>query len=146
MSLRSVQRRRAGFTLIEILAAFMILALGVGSVLTMLTGSVLRERTAVMRSRIVDALPFVEQQVRERLLAPGELEPVVSEQVPGFPDLKWSARFAVMPDWPGEVLARIGITWRESGDTREEPFLFLFSRLESFESRAPKALLEKPAR
>ncbi len=133
--------RTAGFTLIEILAAFLILSLGMGAVLGFLSSTLARERAAVMRTRICGAIPVVEDLVREEISGGGELRDVEARDVPGFPGLRWSAAFRESRGWPGEILARIVFTWQEGGDAQEEVLVEFFSRNEPFRARAAEALL-----
>ena len=136
-------RREGGFTLIEILAAFLVLSLGMGAILGFLSSTLARERAAVMRTRIAGALPVVEELVGERVREEGKLRDVVDQEIPGFPSLRWSASFREIPDWPGEVLAWIVLTWQEGGDARKESVVEFFSRLEPFHVRAARVLLRR---
>ncbi len=134
--------RTAGFTLIEILAAFLILALGMGTVLGFFSSTLARERAAVMRTRLCGALPVVEDLVREKLREKGELKDLAGQEIPGFPGLTWSASFKESPGWPGEVLGRITFSWQEGGDAQKEEIVEFFTRNEPFHVRAARILLQ----
>ena len=135
-------RHTPGFTLIEILAAFLILSLGMGTVLGFFSSTLARERAAVMRTRICGALPLVESLVREKLSEKGKVKDLVDQETPGFPSLTWSASFTESPDWPGEVLGRITFSWQEGGDAQKEEILEFFTRNEPFHVRAARVLLQ----
>ncbi len=135
-------RETGGFTLIEILAAFLILGLGMGTVLGFFSSTLARERAAVMRTRICGALPVVEDLIRERLREKGDLKELEAQEVPGFPSLTWSASFKESRGWPGEVLGRITFTWQEGGDAQREEIVEFFTRNEPFHVRAARILLQ----
>ena len=139
---RKLEGGNGGFTLIEILAAFLILSLGMGAVLGFLSSTLARERAAIMRTRICGALPVVENLVREKLLEKGELTDLENQEVPGFPSLTWSATFRESRDWPGEVVAGITFTWQEGGDAQTEEVVEFFTRNEPFQVRAARVLLQ----
>ena len=138
--MRGLRRSPGGFTLMEILAAFMILSLGVTSVLGILTSTVSRERAAVMRGRIGEAIPFVTELVREHVARPGEPEPIARRPVPGFPGLYFLAAFTPLQDWYNEYVARIGLTWQQGGAARVEQFVLILSGAEPYHRRAANRL------
>jgi len=129
LAVRNARAPRAGLTILEVVLAMGILAMGLAAVISIFTSSASLGVAARQRAEAASALEFVVADVRERLFPLDEdgnaLEParVVREPVPGFDGLTYSA--AAMPVsasmGPGlPPLFRVDVTihWSSQGRAR----------------------------
>jgi prepilin-type N-terminal cleavage/methylation domain-containing protein len=131
-----------GFTLIEILAAILVLSIGVTSLLAVMGTGLTTHRESDLRVQASDAVRLVEADLVARLFA-GEqtgADPRDLEDVPlaGRAGMRYSVKFRKNPTLPDEFLAEIDITWLEAGETRGESFARLIHREEPFSRRIQK--------
>lgn len=138
------KRKTRGFTLIEMLAAFLILVMGMMGILGVYITSLEKERSAVIKTRISGALPFIEWELKERVAeSKGNLKEVVDESVPGFPSIKWSSKFYQIENWPGEVFSEVTVKWLEGGYEKQVTFPFLITKYEPYVYRIGKVNSKK---
>lgn len=120
---------RAGLTILEVVLAMGILALGMAAIISIFTSAASLGVSARQRAEAAAALEYVVADVSERLFPldedGGVLEPAQVERapIPGFERLTFSARarLAALPPGPGlPPLYRVDITihWSEQGRAR----------------------------
>ena len=91
------------------------------------------ERSAVIKTRISGALPFIEWELKERVAeSKDNLKEITDEDVPGFPSIKWSSKFYEIENWPGEVFAEVTVKWLEGGYEKQVTFPFLVTKYEPY--------------
>ncbi len=134
--------RSEGFTLVEVLAAILVLSIGVTSLLAVMGTGLTTHRESDLRVQASDAVRLVEADLLSRLFA-GEqtgADPRDLENVPltGRPGMRYSVKFRKNPALTDEFLAEIEITWMEAGETRGESFARLIHRAEPFSRRIQK--------
>lgn len=126
----------SGFTLAEMLAALLILLVGVTALLATLSSSIAQRRTTDARHEAAalceHALHRLRQEVRPK---PGgdslldlELPPLVDQPAEGFPGMTWSAKVESDPDRLDLWLVRISVQWLEVGEVMTEEFLRVLPR------------------
>lgn len=148
---------RGGFTLLEILIAMAILALGVTSVLGLLTFGAALTRTASLRGQSAAAVEAVVANLEERLFPlvdedgvkqAGEPVDVVDQPIEGFPELTYSAR--AIGD-PSEIAAHgralqykveIEVAWKSRGQRKARTFETLLLREIPFGERLRREFIE----
>ncbi len=134
MSRRRADRRRAGFTLLEVMAAISIFLIGVVSVLALLAaGTRLHQesQTTLLAADAADELLLLAQrEVAEAVPAGGRALPEAppARPVPGRPELTWS--WNVKPATEGELwLLTVEIGWKLGGKPRTQKVERVLSRL-----------------
>jgi type II secretory pathway pseudopilin PulG len=136
-----------GFTLVEILAALLILTFGVSALLGVFATGVVTERRADLGFQAAGLVAEVEADLRARIAGDDASDPPLKElidiPVPGRPGLRYSVRLVRNPEVPNEYLASIQIAWMEQGDARGQTFHRIVHRQESLSRRILK-LREKP--
>ena len=149
----TMPRRRAGFTMIEVLVALAILVFGMTAVLGLLTFGAALTRTALLRTTASTAAHAVVADLEETLFPPARtqdlstaaLDPsqseagppvdVVDRPLPGMPDIVYSARAAQNPDRPSEYRVDVEMSWRSAGVRRATRFTTLLIREVPFGER-----------
>jgi competence protein ComGC len=150
-------RPRAAFTLIEILAAMMILLLGMASVLGLLAFGAAMARNAALKTVGATAVEAVVADLEEtffplvrdeasREWRAGEPKPVVDRPLPGHPGLFYSAVGTPDPrdDTPGGALrwrVEVVIRWTAGGERRAKTFETMLLRQVPFGERLRRELL-----
>jgi hypothetical protein len=128
-SQRALRAPRAGLTILEVVLAMGILAMGMAAIISIFTSAAALGVSARQRAEAAAALEYVVADVSERLFPLDEdgnvLEPARVERapVPGFERLTFSAvaSLAAQPPGPGlPPLYRVDITihWSEQGRDR----------------------------
>ncbi len=133
-----------GFTLIEILAALMILAFTVTTALGVFSRGIALERSAELvhdASRLARA---VQQRVVEEAWI-GDLgealpPPRRGLALPEFPGMVYDLEAEIDPDRPGEVYVLVSVRWRRQGREVGENFRFLVTRGKPFPVRIREIL------
>lgn len=146
-----------GFTLMEVMAAVVILTFGVTSLLGLMTLGVSTRRSAEQVNRAVFLIDQIVQEVRENvfaerpasddvdpddqaakdlLLAPPP--PMQVDRVADMPGMSYRVEFTVDPQDPDVVLARIDVRWRQQGEAMAETFHRLLVRNEPFSKRVSR--------
>jgi prepilin-type N-terminal cleavage/methylation domain-containing protein len=143
----------AGFTLVEVMMAMLILTFGVTSLLGLMTLGVSTRRSAEQLNRAVYLVDEALQRVQEEVFAarpeagadapaadagPAPLAPVRVDRVPGVPGMSYSIEFVADASDPDVVLARIDVRWREQGEVMAEIFHRLLRRQEPFARRVSR--------
>ncbi len=122
-----------GFTLIEMLAAMLILSFGVTSMLGVFSAGLATEQSAEL---IRDSARLA-QAVRERIEADGLLgdvgqavpKPVRGATLPEFPGLSYDIDFNTSgPEGQSEVLVEVRVRWMRSGSGASETYRFPMPR------------------
>jgi prepilin-type N-terminal cleavage/methylation domain-containing protein len=143
--------RRRGFTLLEVVFAMAILALGMTAVLGLLSFGAALARTAALRTSAAEAVDAVVADLEERLfpLDPatgraGAPAPVSERAVPGHPELVYSARATREPGAPAGGVARyrvdVDLAWQAAGARRAKRFTLLMLGEVPFGERLRRAL------
>lgn len=140
--------RNAGFSLLEVLVAMMILAIGAASVLSLFAGAASTHRRGLDRTQAALVAEQVIAEVRGRYTEGSTAETLrarVEAEVPRlFGDYRWDLVLvepallerargsnkpanedeeADRPDWePGELFVRVAVRWKRSGSERAESF------------------------
>jgi prepilin-type N-terminal cleavage/methylation domain-containing protein len=150
-------RPRAGFTLVEILAAMMILLLGMASVLGLLAFGAAMARNAALKGAGASAVEAVVADLEETFfplvrdestgdMRAGEPAPVKDRPVPGNPGLTYSASGVPDPldDTPGGARrwrVEVVIRWTAGGEQKTKTFKTLLLRQVPFGERLRRELL-----
>ena len=157
----SLGRRRAGFTLIEVVLALFLLLIGMTSILGMLSFGAAMARTAELRSTAAYSVQAVVADLEESLFPlesdelgneiAGEPREIVDRPVPGDSRLVYSARATPNPEpearrsdsgAPLEYRVEIEIAWREGGRKRSRKFETLLLREVPFGVRLRRKFIE----
>lgn len=140
-------RRRAGFTIVEIVLAMGILVMGATAVLGMLTFGAALTRTAELRSAAAAAVEAVNADIDRNLFpyADGKVgEPVdlVARRVAGVEGLIYTARATQNPERPRQYRVDVELSWESSGVRRARNYSMLRLREISFGERLRRELVE----
>ena len=128
----SAQGQAEGFTLAEMLAALLILLLGVTALLGAMTSSVAQRRStdAMLEAQALcdhALLRLQHESVRRKAGAGTDLElelvPLQDQTAPGFPGMTWSGKAIEDENRPDVWLIKLEFKWLESGDYRLAEFL-----------------------
>jgi hypothetical protein len=138
---------RGGFTIIEVLVALGILLFGMAAVLGLLTFGAALSRTALLRTSAASASEAVTADLQETLfpLVDGEAGApidVKERELPGHPDVVYSAAAHENPDRPREYRVDVTMTWKSAGVKREERFTLVLLREIPFGERLRKQFVE----
>ncbi len=127
----------AGFTLIEMVAALAILLFGVLSVIGAMTTSIGQRRTADARHELCGLCEeAVHRVVHEAIRAKGpdpspldlEFTPLVDQETPGFPGMRWSASVTTDEACPELWLLKVDVRWLDAGEEVSTEFLRVLPR------------------
>jgi len=140
-----------GFTLLEMLAAMAILAIGITSLLGALSAGLSTRRSAEQRNRAALLADQVIVELRTRGLATlgeageadvgdEEIAPIIVTGIEGYPGMKYSVRFVTDPEHSDLILARIRISWMHQGDDVGVEFLRLLPRSPTLSQRVEKRI------
>lgn len=150
---------RAGFTIVEVVCAMLILMIGMSAILGLLSFGAGMARTAELRTDVAQSIEAVMADLEDTLFpleldeagreVAGEPEDVVDREVPGHPDLVYSARATPNPetlaaDYPGlpEYRVDVEVAWKEGGRTRTKSFKTLLLREVPFGERMRRRFVE----
>lgn len=129
---RKSPRRETGFTLVEMLAAMMILSFGITTVLGVMSSGLATERNAELirdASRLATAVREDLEHGRMQVEDEGVLQDVIGGRFPDFPDLQYDLRFEEI-DLDGRIdyVCKIRVRWLRGGSDVAEDFEFPFPR------------------
>lgn len=128
-----LSRRRAGFTIVEVVLAMGILMLGATAILGMLTFGAALTRSAQLRATAAIAADAVMADL-EQVLFPyedgevGEPIDIVEREVPGAPGVVYSARATAHPEDPLEFRVDVEMRWESGGVQRSRGFTTILLR------------------
>ena len=138
---------QSGFSLIEVLAALLILTFGVTALVGVFGVGMVTARRADLGFLSTGLVAEIEADLRARIagddLRDAALKDLGDVPVPGRPGLRYSVRLVRNPDVANEYLATIQIQWLEQGEARGEAFHRIVHRQESLSRRILK-WKEKP--
>jgi prepilin-type N-terminal cleavage/methylation domain-containing protein len=141
--------RRSGFTILEVVLAMGILAIGSTVVLSLLTFGAALSQSAVLSTSSAAAIEAVISDLEETLfpLGPdgtlGEPVPIEDRPVPGVPGVLYSATATANPDHPIEYRVDVDVRWRSGGARRERRFQTILLRELSFGERMRRQFVER---
>jgi len=133
-STRGPRAARAGFTVLEVLLAMMILLIGTTAILSMLTFGASLARTAQLRAASAAEIEAVCADLEESFfpLLPdgtvGEPTPIENRPVPGSPEVLYSARATPNPDRSEEYRVDVELSWKSAGVQRTHRFTTILLR------------------
>ncbi|MEZ5989977.1 MAG: type II secretion system protein [Planctomycetota bacterium] len=147
---RRDRARRGGFTLVELMAALLILSVVVSTVIGVFSAGIRTEQGAELlrdASRLALA-------VREQMLHDGGLgaayEPlppsVRGASHPDFPYLVYDLDYEAAADLGPEVIVVVTVRWQQRGEEMNEVFRYPASRGLPLTRRIQRSLDEAPAR
>lgn len=157
---RSAPRRRAAFTIVEVVVAMGILLLGMTSILGLLSFGAALARTAALRNSAASAIDAVVGDLQESFFplvdAPGGRRkvagvptPIEGREVPGHDGILYSARPTPVPDpddpqGPARAWrVDIEISWTTQGSRRSRTFQTLLLREVPFGERLRREFLDR---
>lgn len=118
----------SGFTLVEMLAAMMILAFGITTVIGVLSSGLATEHNSELirdASRLATA---VREEMEHGRLVPGEgqqLEPITGGRIEAFPDLQYDLSYEpCVREGREDVLCQVRVRWLRGGSDVSETFEF----------------------
>lgn len=140
-------RPRAGFTIIEIVVAMVILLFGMTVVLGLLTFGAALSRTALLRTTAASAAEAVVADLEETMfpMVDGEAgEPIAIHErnLTGVADVIYSASAHENPERPLEYRVDIEMSWKSAGVQREKRFSTILLREIPFGERLRKQFVE----
>lgn len=127
----------AGFTLAEMLAALLILLIGMTALIGALGSSIGQRRTTEARISAAAVCEEAMQRVREEAMRRRagaatdlelEIQPLADQAVSGFPGMTWSATAEVDPNRPDVWLVRLVVRWLDEGEEASQEFLRVMPR------------------
>jgi hypothetical protein len=148
----------AAFTIVEVVLALGILALGASVLLWLLSFGASLATSASLRADAASVLPAIVADLEERLftLAPdgavGEPRSIVDQPVPGHPRLTYSATASPLVEFDATVdplppihEVSIDLTWTRSGRRRTVTFETLLAQQVPFGARLRRRIVEGEA-
>jgi prepilin-type N-terminal cleavage/methylation domain-containing protein len=153
-------KRRAGFTIIEVLVALAILVFGMTAIIGMLTFGAALTRTALLRTSAAAASQAVVADLEETLFPPAPAGAASSDSegetgaplevkdrpLPSMPDVVYSARAEENPSRPLEYRVDIEMSWKAAGVRRATSFSTILVREISFGERLRRRLVGAEAK
>ena len=143
---------RAGFTLIEVVLAMLVLAIGMTAILGLLSFGAALSRTSLLRSGAANSIEAVLKDLEETLFPlevdadgnerAGEPLAISARPVPGYPGLTYGTSATPNPADPREYRVDVEITWAVGGTTRTKKFTTLLLREVPFGERLRTRLVE----
>jgi prepilin-type N-terminal cleavage/methylation domain-containing protein len=130
-------RACAGFTLMEMMAALVILLFGVVALIGAMTSSIAQRRTADARHELTALVDkAVHRAMQEAVKGPGgnaspselKFEPLVDQTTPGFPGMTWSASAIADENRPELWLVKITVKWFDASEEVTSEFLRVVPR------------------
>ena len=146
------RRRRAGFTLIEVVLAMLVLLIGMTAILGLLSFGAALSRTSSLRSGASGAIDAVVADLEESLFplvldelgdeVAGEPRDLVDQEIPGYPGLLYSTKATPNPENPLEYKVEVEMKWAVGGTTRTKKFTTLLLREVPFGERLRARIIE----
>ncbi len=130
-------RADAGFTLAEMLAALTILLFGVTALLGSMSSSVGQRRTADARHELAALCDAIVHRVTHERVAPPaadaspldlEFRPLLDQEAPGFPGMRWSCTATVDELRPELWLLHIDVRWFDASEEVTAEFFRIVPR------------------
>jgi prepilin-type N-terminal cleavage/methylation domain-containing protein len=133
-----MRRSRAGFTLLEVMAALSVFLIGIVSVLALLSaGTRLHQESqnmGITADTAEEVLLLSARELAERAPDPGQggalPEPPPPQPVPSRPELSYQWRVRAAPEG-GLYLLSVDVTWLEAARTRKLTLERVLPRLQS---------------
>lgn len=128
------QRPQAsGFTLIEVLIALAVLALGISAAIALFAAATAAHKRAI---NLTNASAIAEQAIAdiESVLLSGVDPTTLSESNPlesiekNYPGYRLEAKFYSLPEGPDQAVVEIIVHWTARGEPRQETFRQLVTR------------------
>ena len=134
----------SGFTLVEILAALLLLSVGVTGVMGVLASGIQTEQSG----ELVRDASRLALAVRDDLAHDGGLgaaheplpKPVRGATHPDFPFLSYDLDFEGDPELGPQVLVTVTVRWMERGDAMDDEYRFFMTREHSLARRIQTAI------
>jgi hypothetical protein len=144
-------RRRAGFTILEVLLAMGILLFGMTAILGLLTFGAALSRTAHLRTSSAAAAEAVVADLEETLFPiqdgePGEPRPIKDRVLEGQEQIVYSAVARPNPAQPIEYRVDVDMTWKSAGVQREKRFTTILLREIPFGERLRRQFVQGDTR
>lgn len=143
---------QAGFTLIEVVLAMLVLLIGMTAILGLLSFGAALARTAALRTGAANAIEAVVTDLEETLFplelddlgdeVAGEPLDVEGKAMPGYPGLTYSTSSTQNPDNPLEYRVDVEVNWAVGGTTRSKRFTTLLLREVPFGERLRARIVE----
>lgn len=116
-------RRPRGFSLVEILIALAILAVGLVSVFALFGAATMTHRRGVDHTNVGLLSLAALAEAKEALTGDGAPVDVTDQKVPGFPDgYSYDIEYEAIGDGRLEYKVLITVKWQRAGDPRTEVF------------------------
>lgn len=137
----------AGFTLIEMMAALVILLFGVVALLGAMTTSIAQRRTADARQELTALVDAAVLRVQQEAIqgppgnpSPSELTfvPLVDQTTAGFDGMRWSATAIADESRPELWLVKITVRWFDASEEVTSEFLRVVARQLPLRDRVSK--------
>ncbi|MDG1456284.1 MAG: prepilin-type N-terminal cleavage/methylation domain-containing protein [Planctomycetota bacterium] len=133
-----VQRSDSGFSLLEVIVALGILAVGVGAAISLFTAGTAAHSRAIDRLKAIEISESVFAAIEGALRDGANIEDIqTSDLIPSvlesWPGVKVEIAFSTIPkpDFVDEVVIRLGIRWISRGQQAEEKFEQIIARSRS---------------
>ena len=149
-------RAKSGFTIIEVIAAMLILVFGMTTILGLLSFGASMTRTARLRGESAQAIEAILADLEENLFplilvdgdeVIGEPEEFEGRPVPGHARLSYSTKCVPGPDPPGPGVPRewrvdVEIAWNVQGARRTRSFTTLMAQEIPFGEKLRRRFVE----
>lgn len=138
-----------GFTILEVVLAMGILAIGTTVVLSLLTFGAVLSKSAALATASAAAIDAVVADLEESLFpieedgSVGEPRAIVDRPVSGAPGVVYSASAEPNPDRPLEYRVDVELAWRSAGVRRAHSFQTLLLREVPFGERMRRRFVER---
>lgn len=120
---------RKGFTLVEILVALAILAIGATSAMSLLAAATAMHKKAVDQVNSAFIAETVVSEIESRMLtATGAVTPYGNGSVDGFPDYFYEFQLSPVDNSPYEYFVNVRVSWKEKGVTKIQDFQTILLR------------------
>ena len=139
----------AGFTILEVVLAMGILAVGTTVVLSLLTFGAVLSKSAALATASATAIDAVVADLEEQLFplaedgTVGEPAAIVERPVPGAPGVVYSASASPNPERPLEYRVDVELSWNTGGVRRAHSFRTILLREIPFGERMRRRFVER---